>query len=176
MYKESAKGGNGYLSLGKPVEFPTIDIDEESEDFNEFIETLIDLADKKVGFLFKTYSNNAYGFALSMDKTALKVLIAATAEEDTKETLEQIDKYLKKFSFKADLYFNSDCLFESAGCSFNIETNLDKDILGDYSSVASSFSANISASGTEKVEVKYNNTKVEFPSFDGYKEIKLFGN
>ena len=175
-YKEMAKEGNIYLSLGKPVEFPTIDVDEQDEDYKELIDSILELASNDVGFLFKTYSNNAYGFQLAMNKTALKALIALENKEDSKETIEQIDKYIKNFSFNADVYFNKDALLESAGVSFNIEANLDKDSLGEDASMFTAFTAKVSASGSAKVEVKYNSTKVEFPSFDGYKEIKLFGN
>lgn len=173
-YKEHAADANVFLDLGKPVEFPKIEI-EQNEDYTDFIKTIEDLAAKKVGFSFKTYSNNAYGFALAMDKESLKKMILAENDKDAQETVTQIDKYIGKFSLNADIYFNKDLLLESAGVSFNLEGSLDKEVLGEEASMFESFSAKLSAKGSEKMEIKYNNAKVDFPSFEGYKEYKLFG-
>ena len=174
-YNKFAADGNVYLDLGNPIEFPKFEI-EQGEEYDGLIATIEQYASQNIGFTFKTYSNNSFGFALAMDKAALKNLILAENGEDSKESAEQVDKYLSKFSLNADIYFNKNLLLESAGLSFNIEGNLDKDALGEAGESLNSFNAKISASGSEKVEIKYNNTKVEFPSFDGYKEFKLFGN
>ena len=175
-YKEHAADANTYLNLGKPVEFPAIDIDEQGEDFTSFIDSVVELAKQNIGFKFINNKDNSYSFELAMDKAALKNLVSATGEEGIEETVAQIEKYVSKFSLNVSVNFGKDLLLASENLSFSIEGSLDKDILGDYSGTFSAFKTDFSASGSENVEVKYSGVSIEYPSFEGYKEFVLFGN
>lgn len=171
LYKEMAE--NVYLDLGKKVEFPTIEQDEEIKGVDEAIESIVELAKQKIGFQFKTFKDDSYGFELAMDKASLLTLIALNGEE-AQETVQQVDKYVSKFSVNANIHFSKDFLLESAGTSFAVEGSLDKTILGDYSEAFSSFKTDLSLSGNVQAEAKYNGVTINFPSFEDYKEVKLF--
>lgn len=181
-WKEASKEAQIYLQMDKPIEWPTFEAEQpkegEKSDIDEFIEGAAELAKQNVGFEFRTYSNNAFGFAFAMNKESLINLVKATAEseQEGKETAESIDKYISKFTLNADVYFNKNCLLESAGISFSLDAKLEKDTLGESGAAFTTFDASLSAKGSAKAEVKYGGVKVEFPSFDGYKEFKLFGN
>lgn len=181
-WKEASKEAQIYLQMDKPIEWPTFEAEEakegEKSNIDEFIEGATELAKQNVGFEFVTYSNNAFGFAFAMNKESLINLVKATSEseEEGKENAENVEKYINKFSLNADVYFNKNCLLESAGATVSLDAKLNKDTLGEAGASFKSFDASVSAKATAKVEVKYGGVKVEFPSFDGYKEFKLFGN
>lgn len=178
-YKETVKDKKLFLEMGQPIEWPTAKEEESSKketNFDGFIETVTEFAKQKVGFQFKTYSGNGFGLALAMNKESLVnfAKMNAETEEEAKDTAEKINKYVSKFTFNADVYFNKDALLESAGASFSLEAKLDKSLLGESSESFKSFDATISAKATEKVEVKYGGVKVNLPDFADYKEFKLF--
>ncbi len=180
FYANNVKDKKVFLDMGAPVEWPAFKAEESQEDtssIDEAINAITELANMNIGFEFKTYSGNAFGFAFSMNKDSIKNIIRNTTKDEQEATalVGQVDKLLSKFTLDADVYFNKKALLESAGISFNVGANLDKDILGDYSAMFKSFSANIEASAKAKVELKYGGVKVSFPSFADFKELKLSG-
>lgn len=180
FYSKNVTDKKVFIDMGKPVEWPAIEQQEEAQQeadgLDEFVAQIAELAKQNIGFEFKTYSNSTFGFAFAMSKESLVNLAKANSEteEEGNKNAEQIEKFVSKFTFNADVYFNKNFLLESAGLSFNADVKLDKSILGDGAETFTTFDGTVSAKATEKVELKYGGVKVEFPSFEDYKELKLF--
>lgn len=167
-----------YVETGAAIQWPFAKQEQPAQDekaLDGFVQGIAGYAEKGIGLTFKTYDKKSFGFALAMSKESLIAIAKAQSEseEDAKTAVEQINKVFTKFSFKADVFFNKEGLLESIGATFDIEAKLDKSVLGDAGETFTTFGAEISGKGTEKIALKYGGVKVSFPDFKNFKELKI---
>ena len=175
MYNEFTPK-KAYVELDQAIEWPTFtaeatttattETEEESGldlDLNQ-IATMA--ANYGIGFTFVTYEDNAFGFTVTVTKDSIKTIISQLAGSEATQVNAYVDKYLTKFSVEASAYFNKNYLLESAGFAFDFAAKMTSlaDINPAYAQMFKSFNFEVSASGSESFELKYNNVSVSLPS------------
>ena len=186
------------IDMGQPVAWPEFSASGEAEaeadasiSAEQIGQAIQMLNQMKVKVEFKTYSGDGFGVAVSVDKEALLALASSflpapsqdlsydeepgmVEEATSPDVLGIIEEAVSKFSLSASVYFNKKGLLESAGFALDMEAGLkDASVLGDYAATFSTFTVNVTAKASEKIDLKYNGVKVSLPSFDGYKELQL---